>query len=431
MCGDGGVAKARSSNVRDLRKNNRSRALSELYLNGPLTRQEVGTATAVSLATVSNVVGELLEQQVLIEAGVEDSEGGRPRALLQINPSYGYVIGVDVGETGILVEIFDLGMNMLASHTSSPHMSTMSTSLDPDDTVARVLAGLDHVINESRVSPDAILGVGVGVPGLVSHGADAVVDAQTVGWERVALGKMIRRGTALPLLVDNGAKTLGQAEKWFGAARTADNAVIVLFGTGVGTCIITDGEPYRGSSSSAGEWGHTTVMVNGRTCPCGASGCLEAYVGAPAIVTRYDELKRRPARIGSEDVVGRLAAIADAGPRDTAAARVLEETATYLGAGIADLVNLFNPELIVVGGWAGSILGDRLLSRVREVASKHALRLPFSQVSIIPAKMGNDAVALGAATLPISQFLASGAAPVGRSAISRPIRSRRAEFSRA
>jgi predicted NBD/HSP70 family sugar kinase len=412
------VAKAKSSNVRDLRKNNRSRALSELYLNGPLTRQEMGTATAVSLATVSNVVGELLEQNVLIEAGVEDSDGGRPRALLQINPSYGYVIGVDVGETGVLVELFDLGMAVLASHTNVP----TSTALDPDETVAQVLRGLDHVIRESGVSPDAILGVGVGVPGLVSHGSDAVVDAQTVGWDNVPFGSMLKRGTTLPLLVDNGAKTLGQAEKWFGAARSADNAVIVLFGNGVGTCIITDGELYRGSSSSAGEWGHTTVMVNGRTCPCGASGCLEAYVGAPAIVARYDELRRRPAPAGIDDVVARLTSIANAGPRDASAARVLDETTTYLGAGIADLINLFNPERIVVGGWAGAILGEGFLAGVREVASKHALRLPFSQVSIVAAELGADAVALGAATLPVKQFLASGAAPVTHRPATRTIR---------
>ncbi|HTC69165.1 MAG TPA: ROK family protein, partial [Acidothermaceae bacterium] len=382
----------------------------------------------VSLATVSNVVGELLEQNVLIEAGVEDSEGGRPRTVLQINPSYGYVVGVDIGETGVLVELFDLGMEVLASHTSVP---PTSAALDPDTTVAQVVEGLDYVIAKSGVDSELILGVGVGVPGLVSHGIDAVVDAQTVGWENVPFGKMLRRSTSLPLLVDNGAKNLGQAEKWFGAARTADNAIIVLFGTGIGTCIITDGERYRGSSSSAGEWGHTSVVVNGRTCPCGASGCLEAYAGAPAIVARYDELRRRPSRPGSDDVVARLTAIANAGPRDGSAARVLEETATYLGTAIADLINLFNPERIVVGGWAGTVLGERLLSRVREIASTRALRLPFSQVAIVPAELDLDAVALGAATLPMSQFLASGAAPITRGSRGRQVRAERVGTSRS
>lgn len=398
------VARARTVNVRDLRTSNRSRALIEMYLNGPMTRQDIGLAVGVSPATVSNLVGELLEQGVLIEVGAEDSDGGRPRAVLQVNPGYGYVVGVDVGETAVLAELFDLTMRVLASHTATP----TSAGLEPEAVAALVLEGLDRVIAESGVAADAILGVGVGVPGLVEHGADAVVHAQTVGWEAVPFGRMLRRGTALPLLVDNGAKALGQAETWFGAARTSANAVIVLLGTGVGTSIITDGELYRGPSSSAGEWGHTTVILNGRTCRCGASGCLEAYVGARAVATRYEQLRGR--RLDNGDLERQIARLAAAGPQDRAATQVIEETATYLGAGIADLINLFNPERIVVGGWLGRVLGDRLLPGIRAVAAQHALRLPFSQVAIVAAELGTDAVALGAATLPISQFLASGAA---------------------
>jgi predicted NBD/HSP70 family sugar kinase len=410
------LARARTTNVRDLRKSNRSRALIELYMNGPMTRQEVGTAAGVSPATVSNLVGELLDQGVLVEAGVEDSDGGRPRALLQVNPDYGYVVGVDVGEQGTLVELFDLGMQVLASHT----MTLSTASLEPDASVAQVLEGLHKVISDSGVKEESVLGVGVGVPGMVEHGADAVVYAQTVGWEAVPLGRMLRRGTSLPLLVDNGAKTMGQAEKWFGAARQVDNAVIVLLGAGVGTSIITDGELYRGPSSSAGEWGHTTILVNGKTCRCGASGCLEAYIGARAMVTRYDELRHKPTTSASEDdLVARLEAITSAGAADKSAARLLQETATYIGAGIADLINLFNPERIVIGGWLGAMLTDRVLSDIIETASKHALRLPYSQVSIVPAELGTDAVALGAATLPISQFLYSGAVPVPRTPLPR------------
>jgi predicted NBD/HSP70 family sugar kinase len=410
------LARARTTNVRDLRKSNRSRALIEMYMNGPMTRQEVGNAAGVSPATVSNLVGELLEQGVLVEAGVEDSDGGRPRALLQVNPAYGYVVGVDVGEQGTLVELFDLSMQVLASHT----MTLSTASLEPDASVAQVLEGLTKVIKDSEVDEQQILGVGVGVPGLVEHGEDAVVYAQTVGWDAVPLGRLLRRGTTLPLLVDNGAKTMGQAEKWFGAARHVDNAVIVLLGAGVGTSIITDGELYRGPSSSAGEWGHTTIMVNGKTCRCGASGCLEAYVGARAMVTRYDELRRKPTTDASEDdLVARLQAITSAGPSDRSATRLLEETATYIGAGIADLINLFNPEKIVIGGWLGQMLTERVLPEIIDTASKHALKLPFSQVSIVSAELGTDAVALGAATLPISQFLSSGAVPAPRQPVPR------------
>ncbi|MGI8664832.1 MAG: ROK family transcriptional regulator [Jatrophihabitans sp.] len=399
------MPRTRTTTVRDLRKSNRSRALWELYLNGPLTRQEVGVAAGVSPATVSNLVGDLLEQGVVIEVGSEDSNGGRPRGLLEVNPEYGFVIGVDVGETAFLVELFDLGMQVRASHVSTTELAR----LDPADAIGHVMEGVQAVIAESGVATERILGVGVGVPGLVEHGEDGVVHGQSVGWDSVPFGSMLRRQLAFPLQIDNGAKTLGQAEKWFGAARDCEDAVIVLLGIGVGTSIISNGELYRGATSSAGEWGHTRVQVGGRTCRCGAAGCLEAYVGAGAIVARYDEFKRRQVAINPNDLPERVAAIVAARDSDRSAARVLEETATYLGTGIADLVNLFNPERVVVGGWLGQLLGDTLLPRVREVAGEQALRLPFSHVSILKAQLGADAVALGAATLPIANVLSSGA----------------------
>jgi predicted NBD/HSP70 family sugar kinase len=409
------VARARTTNGRDLRNSNRTRALAAVYLHGPMTRLEIADAAGVSAATVSNLVGELLEQGVVVEAGAEESDGGRPRTLLRVNPEYGFVVGVDVGETAVLVELFDLEMRVRASRSTMP----TSEKFIPEDTAAQVLDGLERVIAQSGVPRDAILGVGVGVPGLVQDGEDAVVYAQTVGWDGVPFGRMLRRGTDLPLLIENGAKTFGQAEKWFGAARDSDNAIIVLLGTGTGISIFADGEMYRGASSSAGEWGHTTVVVDGRPCRCGSSGCLEAYVGGRGIVERYDELLgTSPDRGG--DLVARLSAIAAAARSDRSAQKVLDDTATYVGAGLANLINLFNPERIVIGGWVGQILGAGFLTAVRDVASRHALRMPFGDVSIVPADLGRDAVALGAATLPVSVFLTSGAVTARTSASRSP-----------
>ncbi|MDQ1715812.1 MAG: hypothetical protein QOC60_1757 [Frankiaceae bacterium] len=399
------MARPRTTNPRDLRKSNRATALTAVYFDGPMSRQGIADAAGVSPATVSNLVTELLEQGAIVESGAQESAGGRPRALLRMNPDYGFVVGVDVGETAVLVEIFDLEMKVRASHSATPE----SPGLDAAETVEQILDGLDRVIAESGVDPARILGVGVGVPGLVEHGSDAAVYAQTLGWDGVPIGALLRKGTDLPLVIDNGATAFGQAEKWFGAGRGAEDAVIVLLGTGTGVSIFTDGEPYRGASSSAGEWGHTTVVVDGRLCRCGASGCLEAYVGGRAIVDRYDQLRRRPPASTGGDLVDRMSAIAHAGPADRSAAKVMSETATYLGAGIADLINLFNPERIVVGGWVAQLLGAELLAAARDVASRHALRMPFRDVAIVAAELGRDAVALGAATLPMSRFLASGA----------------------
>lgn len=399
------MASTNSTTVRDLRRSNRARALWELYLNGPLTRTEIGQAANVSPATVSNVIGDLIDQGVVVEVGNEDSNGGRPRGLFEVNPEYGYVIGVDIGETAFLVELFDLRMRVRASHRSLTEL----TRLDPQDAVTHVLEGVDAVIAQSGVAASAVLGMGVGVPGLVEHGRDgAVVHGQSVGWDAIPLERLMRARTDLPLMIDNGAKTLGQAEKWFGAARDTADAVIVLLGTGVGTSIISNQQMYRGSSSSAGEWGHTTVVVDGRLCRCGAHGCLEAYIGASAVVDRYDELTGALASAGP-DLEARVSQLLAAASTDAVAAQVVEETVTYLGAGLSNLVNLFNPQRIVIGGWLGHALAAQVLPRLRAAAARTALRIPFSHVDIVKAELGVDAVAMGAATLPIAQFLNLGA----------------------
>jgi len=393
-----------ATTVRDLRRSNRSRALWQVFLNGPLSRQEVGSRAGLSAATVSNLVAALAAEGVVAEVGLEDSNGGRPRGLLQVNPEFGYVIGVDVGETAVLVELFDFALGLRARHSAASDVSVA----DPRQAAAHIAEGIDAVIADASVRQDAILGVGVAVPGLVEHSDGAVVHGQSVGWDAVPLEALLRRHTSLPILVDNGAKVLGQAEKWFGAARATDDAVIVLLGIGVGTCIVSNGQVYRGATSSAGEWGHTTVMVGGRACRCGSAGCLEAYVGALAIARRFSELKHRAAATCPDRLEAEIAAIIGARDTDEQAAQVLEETTTYLGAGIADLVNLFNPERVVVGGWLGQALSDPLLPRIREAARRQALRLPFSRVEVVKADLGQDAVALGGATLPIARLLDAG-----------------------
>src|SRR6185437_14285857 len=158
--------------------------------------------------------------------------------------------------------------------------------------------------------------------------------------------------------------------------------------SGVGACVVADGSPYRGTGRSAGEWGHTTVQVGGRPCRCGARGCLEAYVGAEAVIERYREAAAGSAtaadgRQHAESEESALAAILAADARGDGAARaVLEETAVYLGVGVANLINLFNPERIALGGWAGLLLGARLLPRVRQIAGEYALRHAFATVDL-------------------------------------------------
>jgi predicted NBD/HSP70 family sugar kinase len=381
--------------VRDLRRENRSALLWSLYFNQPRGRQELSEATGLSLASVSNVVRELLDEGIVIEAGSVDSDGGRPRVLLRMNPEYGYVIGVDVGETRVRVELFDLSMTerAKADYRLRPrkHDAGMVTEL--------ITQGLNAVLADSAIDPAAILGVGIGVPGIVQQKPEVLVHAQTYGWDGVPLERLLQATTSMPLSFENGAKTMGQAELWFGAGRGARHAVVALVGSGVGASLVSGGSTYRGATSSAGEWGHTTIVLGGRSCRCGSAGCLEAYVGAEAILERYG----RP--LPGEDEESALAALIDAAETSALAAEILDDTADYLGAGIANLINLFNPERIILGGWAGLLLGRKLLPAVQDAARRHALRHPFAAASIELGRLGPEAVALGAATLPVERFL--------------------------
>ncbi|WP_406054431.1 ROK family transcriptional regulator [Streptomyces sp. NBC_01077] len=402
--------------VRDLRRENRTAVLRRLYFDGPMSRLMLGPATGLSSGSVSNVVAELVAEGLVEEAGSVDSAGGRPRTLVRITPASGFMIGVDIGETRIRIELFDLTLTELARTERALASSGPRTArYDVDLVVAHLRDGIAEVLRAADVPADRLIGVGVGVPGIVARDAEdgAVVHGQTIGWDAVPFERLLRAAVDLPegvpYWIDNGAKTLGQAEMWFGAGRGARSAVVVLFGSGVGACVLTD--PM--GPGRAIEWGHLTVRVRGRRCRCGAQGCLEAYAGAEALLERWREAGGQPPADTDEEtaLTAMLAAAypaeATADPDATALA-VLEETAEYLGAGFADLINLFQPERILVGGWAGLQLGARFLENVSGYAREYALRYPASRTGIGLGTLGPEAVTVGAALLPLVDFFAQG-----------------------
>ncbi|MFF2777311.1 ROK family protein [Streptomyces sp. NPDC058052] len=428
--------------VRDLRRENRTAVLRRLYFDGPMSRLMLGPATGLSSGSISNVVAELVTEGLVEEAGSVDSAGGRPRTLLRIAPGSGCMIGVDIGETRVRIELFDLALTELARTErplapSGPRTARYEVAVVVD----HLRDGIAEVLSTARVSAERLLGVGIGVPGIVERTPEdgAVVHGQTIGWDAVPLERLLRETVELPpevpYRIENGAKTLGQAEMWFGAGRGARSAVVVLFGSGVGACVVTD--PL--GPGRALEWGHLTVRVRGRRCRCGAQGCLEAYAGAEALLERWREAGGEPPAGADEETaltamltaaypaaagppgtapagtVAGGAAVAPshgggpAGPApDAAAVAVLDETAEYLGAGLADLINLFQPERILVGGWAGLQLGSRFLASVAAYARAYALRHPGGRTEIALGTLGPEAVTVGAGLLPLVDFFAQG-----------------------
>jgi predicted NBD/HSP70 family sugar kinase len=398
------LAPSRKATVRDLRRVNRAAVLKWLFQEGPLNRSVLARLTGLSAASITNVTAALLDEGLIVEAGRERSDGGRPRAVLQVNPAFGALLGIEVGETRIRIDAFDLAMSLVATAGVASHPQYQP----PNETLRIVGLSVSELCEKLAAEGRRVLGVGVAVPGIVGHrGGQLQVHAPNIGWRNVALQPLAEH-VGLPVFADNGAKALGQAEMWIGAGRGASHAAVALWGTGVGAAIFTDGALYRGATSSAGEWGHTTIVVGGKPCRCGASGCLEAYVGSGGLFEEWSQAEPGAACSADPDSESWLDRFVEAAKTNDRAVAALDRVATYLGTGIANLVNLFNPEKVVLGGWIGVKLGPVVIDRVRETVGRQALEYTSGGVSIEVGKLGAEAVAVGAALLVVDGLLLDG-----------------------
>ncbi len=223
-----------------------------------------------------------------------------------------------------------------------------------------------------------------------------------MGWPPVPIPPLVE--TAVPVLAENGAKTLAKAEQWMGAAKGIDHAIVALLGRGVGLGLISDGGLQRGSAGSASEWGHAVVERGGRKCRCGRRGCIEAYLGADAMLAAWAE------RGGTFDGDGWRAIGALLTSSDPGAQAVVDEVVDVLGQGLGGLVNLTNPQRVVIGGWVGLRLMEHLAPRIAAAVRENALDRPGAQFELLPATFGGDTVAVGAALLPLEAVISRGLA---------------------
>ncbi|GIJ68371.1 ROK family protein [Virgisporangium ochraceum] len=391
---------------RDIRVANRFEVLRHVQsaraASRTVSRQQIATDTGLSLATAANLVGELLELGLLSEVGYEDSNGGRPRALLSINSDGGRLVGIDVAETYVHVEVFDPALAVLASVEEELHPEENR----PDQVVAHIVSSVRAALSSASVPPERVLGVGVSVPGQVDREGGVSVYAPNWNWHDVPLRSLLAESLNLPLYLDNPLRACLVAELWFGAGRGRQDVVVVNLGTGVGAGLAFGGELYRGATNSAGEWGHTTLVVDGRLCHCGSRGCVETYVGAPGIMQNLRDMAPTSPMLHPDDQTATIAALArGVAAGDPVAVKVVTETARYLGIAVADLINLVNPEVIVLSSWVAAQLGGPLLAEVRAVVDRHALRRPRAATEITLCGLAGNPVSLGAATFALKQYL--------------------------
>ena len=388
-----------SVRVTDLRRQNRARVLRSIAMNEVATRGELARELDLSIGTVTNVVTDLIDEGLVRESSWVPSNGGRPIARLTVVNDAAYFIGADVGEHGVEASLFDLAMDSVDSVFISSGLGTTSAE-EIRNVVTRAITDL-IARNEEPVRK--LRGIGLGLPGIVESDLDGntTIFAQSLGWPPIDLAELTPR-LDVPVLADNGAKTFAAAELWAGAAKGASHCLVVLVGRGVGAGIVTAGRLMRGATSSAGEWGHTKVVVNGRRCRCGGRGCLEAYVGGAAIRERAVEAGLGVADTDEETLRTLLAAARDG---SAAHRKFLDETLDILAVGLANLVNLFNPQQIVIGGWAGHLLFSGHQPRIAEGLTSHALARPAEQISLTESKCSVDPIALGAALLPVERYI--------------------------
>lgn len=309
-------------------------------------------------------------------------------------------IGVDIGGTKMLVGAVDDRQQVL-------HRSRRPTG--EIELEALITAIVEEVESAHREAPEA-RGVCLGVPCTIDREQDLVVTSVNLPISNVKLGELVAERITLPVVMDNDANCAMLAEHDFGAAKGAANALMLTLGTGIGGGIVIDGEIYRGAVGAAGEIGHLVVEADGRRChgACEGSGCVEAYASGTSIGEIGEEAAARfpdsalAAAIADGNYEG-ARTVADAASKgDQAALSVYAESGRYLGVAFASLANVFNPELIVIGGGAAAA-GDLLLEPAREELRRRALK-PMNETEVVLAELGPDAGMIGAAALAISEF---------------------------
>jgi len=320
-----------------------------------------------------------------------------------------FVIGVDLGGTNIVVSAMSAdGSRLFGAHTEPTRAAEGA-----DAVLARmarmVNETVSQVLREAEVGREAILGIGLGAPGTVDRDHGLVLDAPNLDWHNFPLAERMTAMTGLPVKIDNDANCATYGEWWLGAARGGRNVIGITIGTGVGGGIIIDRQVYHGSTDAAGEIGHITIDLNGRRCGCGNYGCLEAYASGTAIALRArealhnDETSILPSLVGGD--VSRITAAVvyqAAGEGDALALEIVRDTAKYLGAGLANLLNVFNPDIVVVAGGV-THAGDFLFGPLRTEVRRRAFRSVSDACRIVPGTLPGTAGVVGAVASFIAQ----------------------------
>jgi len=298
------------------------------------------------------------------------------------------VIGVDLGGTNLRTALVSQNGEVVDKVKEPTHASD-----GHEKVVQRLIENIKAQRDNTSRNGIKIAAVGVGAPGVIHADSGVVVTSPNFpDWNNLPLKKELEAALALPVFIENDANAAALGEQWRGAGRGISSMILLTLGTGVGGGIVLDGRIWAGADGMAGEIGHMTIIPDGRQCGCGNTGCLEMYASSRGIVMTYQERSPQSMAITSEDIYQAA--------RDgyALAAEVMKDMGRMLGIGIANLINIFNAEMIVVGGGVKDAW-PLFIGTAREEIKKRAFEYPAARTQIVPSVLGDDAGMIGAAAL--------------------------------
>ncbi|RPI19913.1 MAG: ROK family protein [Acidobacteria bacterium] len=372
---------------------------------GPLSRVDVHGLTQFRPSGISLLVRELLEEGKLQEAGPSNNPLGRKQTLLRINEGLGFVVGVEWDVSTLMAASLDLRPQIIAAVSEPTNLSEGADGL-----IRQLLSCARQAIERASSAGQTPLGIAVADPGLVdTEKGVTITSSQMEFWRNIPLQQIFEEEFKVPFLLESNTRAMTIAERMLGAGEKTDDMVYIDYRTGVGAGVITGGSILRGSNESAGEFGHTHVVENGPACKCGSFGCLEAMTSAAALANKA---RKGVLEGGTSEVLtiaGRPefitgAHVLEAARRgDRMCSSLVEDMGNHLGLGIANLVNLFNPSVVVFGGLL-ELAGERLLEQMSRIVKRQALPHNTKNLQFRFGKLGPQAGVLGAGMLVLEKL---------------------------
>ncbi|MFT3891523.1 MAG: ROK family protein [Anaerolineales bacterium] len=346
-------------------------------------------------AGITIIVNDLLESGIILETNSRSTPSGRPPVVLELNPEYGLVAAIDMGATHLSVAIADFSARII-QETEQP----FRIDNGPQKCLSEVSQALQAIVEKCGINITDLAAVGVSVPGPVVTDAGMVMAPPIMpGWDRFPIRDTLEKSWKVSVTINNDAD-LGALGEWaYGAGRGERNLAFIKVGSGIGAGLIIDQQIYVGSTGSAGEIGHLTIDKNGPLCTCGNYGCLEAFASGSAIEIQAQKLvesgKRTLLAKPSQNRIT-VSDVADAARRgDLAAQEIIKRSGTFIGIAIANLINMINPSIVIIGGGVAQV-GDLLTGPIRQEVRERSLRASEHAVRITTAMLGRRSSLIGA-----------------------------------